>query len=708
LLNHNSNNCFFLPHQNYVIRCCFILFCFFLFTDSGKAQEDSLCEKTKTLVEAIEKNHFKARETNDDFSSDLFHSFISRIDPNGLYFTQEDIAALNQYKFKLDDEIRNEDCSFLRQIISVHAKNLIRARGFMEEFSKKPLQLNTKDSLEIYNDTVIFCKDATSLKTRWGKWFKYFVLDELYSSDDSPEKKTANDEKQAAEKVYNSFLKKINRYSEAPEEFEKYILSQFLKSISLCYDPHTEYFSSVEKAEFDEALSTESFSFGISIVENKDGKLAIDYLVPGGPAWKSNELHKDDILLNIEWSPAESFDVDGYDADEFFDLVDAHPAESVKLTVRKTTGKEISVTLYKEKIRADENAIKSFILNGEKKIGYISLPGFYSEFENDGVAGCANDLAREIVKLQQVKVDGIILDLRFNGGGSLSESLDLAGIFIDEGPLCILRSKNQSLMTIKDQNRGTIYNGPLAVIINGASASASEVLSGVLQDYNRAVIIGGATYGKATAQMVIPLDSAELIAQALVDPENVSVDFLKVTTRKIYRINGSSHQMTGVLPDVPLSDLFQHYNIRESESEFALEKDSVIKKVYAKPALPLPVNELREKSRFRLQENQNYIAIQKYSDSVSAYYKPVLTVPLNAVAFRDYRNQLGRLFDILEENEQVNSPSFSLTYNEYDKSIMIIDQHLQKIYDAVTENIRHDFYIDETYRVLTDLINFGK
>ena len=263
------------------------------------------------------------------------------------------------------------------------------------------------------------------------------------------------------------------------------------------------------------------------------------------------------------------------------------------LKFRKKDGTTRIVLLRKEKIENEENIVKGFVLKGEKKIGYILLPAFYTEWENESGSSCANDVAKEIVKLKKENIDGLILDVRYNGGGSLGEAMEMIGIFVDEGPLMGQKQKAEKVIYLKDPNRGTIYNGPMALMVNGQSASASEILAASLQDYNRALIVGSNTYGKATMQQMMLLDTMTNRPTQIGNAK----DIVKITTGKLYRLSGETAQMNGVSPDIVLPDAFDGLDYREKFSSFALPADKVAKNAYYKPLAALPVNELPEKVR---------------------------------------------------------------------------------------------------------------
>jgi carboxyl-terminal processing protease len=500
--------------------------------------------------------------------------------------------------------------------------------------------------------------------------------------------------------------RKIKRILEHPAGYENYMASLFCDALTTCYDPHTAFFSKTEWENFQSHLSTESFSFGLYLDENESGDIVISRLVPGGPAWKSNELHKDDVITALQWTGKLAVDLTGADIDEAEDILSASNTGRMDVTVRKTNGLTKTVTLVKEKLREDENIVKSYILKGDRKIGYITLPGFYTEWENRSGQGCANDVAKEIVKLKSAGIEGLILDIRYNGGGSLGEGLNLAGIFIDEGPLCVLQARGEKPTVMKDMNRGTLYDGPLVVMVNGQSASASEILVSALQDYKRALIVGSPTFGKSTGQIILPLDTIMRSPGGKASAAKVELGYAKVTIEKLYRVTGSSAQIRGVSPDVHLPDIFEAISYRESSLPFVIPGDSLHKKIYYTPLKPIPVKELANRSAARISNHTSFTHIQKFIDDQKGKAgqtsrKVPLQVPTFVLAIQEKYTWWQSLDKVLTRSTNL----FSVENTTYDKQVLSIDTYSQEVNALSQKNIREDIYIEETYRILSDLIS---
>ena len=375
----------------------------------------------------------------------------------------------------------------------------------------------------------------------------------------------------------------------------------------------------------------------------------------------------------------------------------------MSVKVKKSDGKTETLTLYKEKLESDENLIKSFVLNGDKKIGYISLPGFYTEWEQESGQGCADDVAREIIKLKREGIKGLILDLRYNGGGSMSEALDLAGIFIEDGPISLYKERDSEPGLLKDKNRGTIFDEPLVIMVNKFSASASEILAAALQDYNRALIVGGKSYGKASGQIILPLD----INYNLSSSNSQSKDFVKVTVTRFYRLDGSTHQLIGVIPDIILPDMISRDSYGESTLRAHLPADSVTKKVYFSPASQIPITKLAENHALRNAKDNRFWEIEKLNSTLAETFQNGINLPLNLSIFQgDFRKTLD-LSDQADELSTRENKLFTVKNHQFDQDILQFSEFKKEMNDYLKTGIQEDLYIQETYQIISDLINLN-
>jgi carboxyl-terminal processing protease len=448
------------------------------------------------------------------------------------------------------------------------------------------------------------------------------------------------------------------------------------------------------------SLSSEGYSFGFRIEENEHGDLIVTQLLPGGPAWNSGVIHAGDVIQTLQWEGMDPIDVTNIDVDEMDAILKDANHSIVELTLSDVAGLRIKVKLKKERIAEEENIVKSFILDGKTKIGYISLPGFYSNWGNDLGSNCANDVAKEILKLKKENIEGIILDVRFNGGGSLHEAVAMAGIFIDVGPIGVLKDKKGELTTHKDMNRGTVYDGPLVLMVNSMSASASEFLAGALQDYHRAIIVGGQTFGKGTAQNIFPLDPLSKVdlAQA-----KVGAGFASVTTSKIYRVIGKTTQRHGITPDIEIPDLVSQFIISESEIPLALASDYIVKKVYYQPYDVLPIKKLKERSEIRINDNPQFKLIQQYSSWLGKTQKDD-PISLKWIDFNKAFNDRHKIVAQLDTSLNRETSLFNVRSHTFGQKRMQMDEYINNSTKACIKKLKQDSSLEEAYNIICEFI----
>ena len=587
----------------------------------------------------------------------------------------------------------------------------MRADTIAGKVLQKPFDFSVNETItSSKEDNFNFAADKPALESRWSRRLKLQVMARIYDdiTSDSSKKTSFKDslvtmEASTRQKVKLSVKKDIKKILDYPDGYNAFVSEIYLNAIASCFDPHTNYFSPQGKEEFQAHLSTEALSFGIELDENDKGKVVIHQLVPGGPGWKSGELHDGDELVSLQWEGKEAVDMNSASLEEVYEMLEQSSHDRMVFKFRKADGATVIVLLRKEKIENDENIVKGFVLMGEKKIGYILLPGFYTEWGNESGSGCANDVAKSIIRLKKEKIDGLILDVRYNGGGSVGEALEMAGIFIDEGPLSSEKNKDGKQITLKDPNRGTIYDGPMALMINGQSASASELLAATLQDYNRAVIIGSDTYGKATAQRTFSIDT---ISNMALPAENK--EMVKITIAKLYRLTGGSAQFNGVFPDVILPDAFDALEYREKFSKYALLPDTGKRNSYYKPLPALPVNELAKKSAARVIASDEFNEIKKFiEEGKKLYSAKTRTIPLKWDLFEKWMKENDKVEQMLNEDE-TPTKKFTVENHAGDKESFRNNAYAKEVNEVWLKNIAGDIYIEEAFSVLLDLINLQK
>lgn len=670
----------------------FVSFTIFL---TGNTQTQ-LASQLSSLKQLVETKHIAPKVIDDQFSSKLFDLFIKNVDPNCVYFTLPDIKTLEKHRLNLDNEINSGNLIFFHDVLQLYKSRLKYAENLVNTISAKPMDFNLAEMYEPNRDTIREVSEK-SLNEKWYLNFKADMLKYLMgiAANQFASQKTINKaevlgkEAEIREKIKNKYLNRLKSELQSDTEIENDLSTLYLNSFLHCMDPHSEYMNASEKENFQTHLNTEGYFFGFTLSNTSKGEVAIVRIVPGGPAWMSGMINKDDVVLRLKWSSKEAIDLAGLDANEISELLDHSNTEKMELTVRKQSGKMETVVLQKKKLENDENIVKSFMLNGEKKIGYIMLPAFYTQWEESSGSSCANDVAKEIIKLKKENISGLILDLRFNGGGSLQEAVEMAGIFIDEGGVCQINTREGKTVTLKDMNRGVIYTGPLIVLVNDYSASASELLAGTLQDYNRALIVGSKTYGKATGQEFKPLTGN-------------TTAFVKLTNLKLYRITGKTSQMQGVSPDVELP-FYLDFGDREADNEFAIKPDTISRYKYFNPLKEINKAGLQNLSNIRI-TNGKFKDLENYMNDLTSNLKQDKISMKWDVIEKDIRK--ANILPV-EKNSAKNTTVFSPANNAVDLTFITSDEIAKEINKRWLERIGQDPYIEESFLIMLDLIRIN-
>lgn len=690
-----------------MLRCFFnvllVLIGFAALAQSPVSVQQEASQFKKNLLE----HHVGPRPIDDAFSKDAFDLFLKQLDPNRHYFSQKDIAQISAYRNTIDDEINGSSWQLLPEVTQRLSKNLKSIKTIIEQHTAKPFDFS-KD--ELYYSNKEWPADEKEMQTRWLQHLKVETLNELIRLKKS---QSANDAKflqtkevEARSNTKKSAIRSVQRIVEHPMGFEDYVASLYLRAIGLAFDPHSVHLSYSEMNDYITSLGTEGYYFGITITENERGEMIIDELTPGGAAWRSGIVQSGDVIEKVRWGANEWIEVSGMSRGELNDLLMESNHVVMEFVLREGSGVRKNVVLKKEKMESDDNVVKSLILAGKKRIGYISLPGFYSAWSGSESSRCANDVAKEILKLKKENIDGLILDVRFNGGGSLYEAVAMAGIFIDAGPMGMIKDNTGVVNSIKDMNRGTVYDGPLVLMVNGLSASASEFLAAALQDYKRAVVVGSTTYGKATGQRIFPMQPGKVELDHTLDI-NSGWGFSTITAMKIYRVTGKTAQKYGVTPDILIPDLYDLAGLGESHATGALSSDSVKKKAYYTPLNPLPVQELRSKSNLRVSASEAFTLTGECSKEIGAFQQKLDTVSLSWPEYRRIADRRTALFSRLQEMSSQRVPPFKINAHAFGQQRLQMDEYAKQQNDSWVEKLSRDISLEEAYFIICDYIAVG-
>lgn len=657
----------------------------------------------------LEQGHYSPKKIDDAFSEEVFTKYLEAIDPEKQLFLKTDIEQLKQYKDNIDDEIHGAPLQSFHAINNLYGQRLNEYLSSYKELLDKPFDFTANETFVDDKDKLNYPADDKERKELWRKRLKYQVLvryADLISANDKLAKDKAKTnvsmEKEAREKVLQSTNRIAERLKNKFTEEDRF--NDFVNTITSCMDPHTTFFPPIEKRSFDEQMSGRFYGIGASL-RQEDGNIKILTLVTGSPAWKSGQVQIGDIITKVGQGSGEAQDMAGFDVEDAVKLIRGKKGTEVRLTLRKTDGTTKVVSLIRDEIVIDETFARSAIVNeGSRKIGYIFLPEFYADWERPNGAKCAEDVAKEIKKLKTEKVDGIIMDLRNNGGGSLYDVIQMVGLFIDEGPIVQVKDRDGNPSVLRDKDKGVLYDGPLAVMVNEFSASASEIFAAAIQDYHRGIIIGStSTYGKGTVQRNIGLDGGRggLFAAAGDDPAS-NLGTVKLTLQKFYRINGGSTQLKGVASDVVLPDQLENFKFREKDNPDALKWDEIAKAKYTtwEPGADLAV--IAKAETERVKSDSVFSAIKKIADKLSELNDRVYT--LNLKKYMEEQKEIKDLAKDMNKLTKTQKPNpvelLPEDVTRYDSDQGKKDRQTQWL-----NNLKDDIYLSETVNVVNNMIS---
>lgn len=681
---------------------------FFAFTKNGEPK-NYITQKQKLLATVgaiLEGEHYSPQIINDAFSKKVFKKYLEELDPDKNLFLQTDVASLKKFETMLDDEIHGADIKFEPAVSNIYDKRLNESIALYKDILAKPFDFSTEESVVTNSDKFDFPKTDAERKDRWRKKLKLLTLeryDELLDQRDKNKNDTSVNksdqalEKMARERVLKSMDRYYDRIKATFNDNERF--NSYVNVVTNLMDPHTDYFPPVEKRAFDEMMSGHFFGIGAQLME-QDGHIKIASILTVGPASKGHELMANDIILKVAQGNQPPVDIAGYDVTDAVKLIRGEEGTEVRLTVKKQDGTIKIISFIREKIDQDESYVRSAVINdGKEKVGYIYLQDFYADFENAKGAHCSEDVAKEITKLKEEGVKGIILDLRFNGGGSLYEVVQMVGMFIGKGPVVQVRDKDGKSSVLSNRNTPLAYDGPLAVMVNEGSASASEIFAAAIQDYKRGVIVGSSsTYGKGTVQRTIPLGRP-------LDLNSGRTEYgaIKITFQKFYRINGGSTQLKGVTPDIIIPDQYDYLKIREKDNPAALSWDEIAKSPFQSWQSNDDLDNIIKKENQNILADPTFSVIKQNIDWLGKNNEAPVNLNLkkykeNQSLLRNTANQLNKLIKLpLEMNIEVAKADTTKFYHNPDKS-------KGDRYQAWLKDRKSDLYINQTVKILSDMI----
>jgi len=696
------------------------------------------------VLNFIRQAHVNPKPIDDDFSKAVYKMYLERIDNGKRFLIQEDIDKLKPSELLLDDQVNSRNLDFFDVSLELIENSIKRGEIiFNDIIDNHEFDFQKSETIELDNDKKSWSKDEAGLKDVWRKYLKYDIIQKFDRKKSKQEKAIENKEEKKLESEFDKKTMDLKNdihvekektdietplviktdaelLAEAKEDTKENFTDWFerlndlrrsdrfetyLGSITNYFDPHTDYFNPKEKQDFDINMGGKLEGIGARL-STEDDYTKVVSIVPGGPAHIGNELEVDDLILAVtQEGDEEATDIVGWRISDVVQKIRGKKGTVVKLTTKKKDGSIVDISIERDRVIIDQSFARSVLLNfpgTANNIGYIKLPKFYSSFENEDGNSCAKDVAKEIEKLKAENVNGIILDLRNNTGGSLSDVVDMTGLFIEEGPIVQVKPKNRKAYVHSDTDSNVQYDGPLIIMTNHLSASASEILAAALQDYGRAIIVGSnSTFGKGSVQRFFDLDRAF----SGVNQEMKPLGNLKISMQKFYRVDGSSTQLKGVTPDIILPDNYHYIDTGEKEYENALDWTEIEKREYSQNVVELTnKSKIVALSKDRVENNEDFNLILenaarlKKNRDLSEY--PISIEEYQAVI--DSRVEEAKKFENLMKDDvqymKVENLAVDTSYINSDESRIARNK-------VWVEGLQKDIYVEETLKIIRDLIN---
>ncbi|AMC10775.1 tail-specific protease [Lutibacter profundi] len=684
-----------------------ILFVFSLFT-SFQTSENTINTdpKDKLLITILRyvltEGHYKPQKIDDAFSEKVYTRFLEGLDPSKRYFLQSDIDEFSKYKTQIDDQINSEDLSFFVLVYNRFKQRVHESESFYKQLLAHKFNFDKNETIDVAYKNLTYAKNSDEIINTWRKQLKFSTLSRLY------DKIAAENDKKKEDKTYRvkSFdilekeareatLENMSDYFQRVEELTySDWFSSYINSIAEEFDPHTTYFDPTVKKRFDISMAGKLEGIGARLTKKNDYTKVIE-LISGGPAWKQGDLEVGDLILKVAQGNEKPVDIVGMRLDDAIEFIKGKKGTEVKLTLKKLDGTIKVISIIRDVVELEETFVKSSIVKKEgRTFGVINLPKFYIDFDEKNYRNSATDMAQEIERLKKENIEGIVLDLRNNGGGSLKTAIEISGLFINKGPVVQVKYRDRKPNVKRDIDPRMQWNGPLVVLVNELSASASEIFAAAMQDYGRAVIIGGKqTYGKGTVQSVLDLNRYHNL--------NEDIGALKMTIQKFYRINGGSTQLEGVHSDIMLPDRYTYMNIGERDLENPLKFDKVEPANYTFWNNYENFNQTINRSKKRI-SNNNYF---KLIDQNAKWLKKSQDDTVIYLNYKAYEKDLEYHKNQSLKYKAIGDYTSNLTYTSplYEKVLLQNDKDLAEKREAWHKNLKNDIYVEEALNVLSDL-----
>ena len=679
------------------------------------------------VMKFMDQVHYNPKMINDELSVVIFDEYIEALDSRKRFLTQEEVDELAQFRDKIDDQIKIKTFEMFEMSNELIEKGIQRGQRIYASIDVSALDLTSNDKVNLDYENRERPKNEKALKKYWEQLITYDIISKVETKIDKQVQKlqammlvppavdaaAVNSEKEPyvekkrneliAEAIedhtknYKKWFKRLNKQRRS-DRFE-----QYLNAVTHQSDPHTTYFNPKKRDDFNINMGGKLEGIGARL-QADDDFIKIVSIVPGGPIWKTKKAEADDLIIAIQQEGEdEVLNLYGMRLDDVVSKIRGKKGTVITLTIRKKDGSEILLAIERDEVITEETLAKSLIIDkvgSIENIGYIKLPKFYSSFEKKGGNSCAKDVASEIEKLKTVNVNGIILDLRNNTGGSLNDVVEMSGLFIKEGPIVQVKPRTRDAYVHRDKNPDVLYDGPLMILVNKYSASASEIIAAAMQDYKRAVIVGStSTYGKGTVQRFYDLDRAFKGAK-----DYKPLGSLKMTTQKFFRVNGGSTQLIGVTPDIVLPDNYQYMDVGEKEYDHAMKWTEIDPVEYSQDVALLDhIDEVAATSKKRVDKNDKFTKVLANAERIKKY-KDNSTYSLNIDQFIKEMDQREEDSEQYKDLYDTDIASLKISNLEADMDNINFDESKQARNQDWLDGMKKDFYLEEALSIMKDMI----
>lgn len=654
----------------------------------------------RTILENLRNFHYAPVEINDSFSNKAFTNYLDALDPTKRLLLDDDVKRLEEHRYTLDDESMSGRYDCFNLSLELIERRQLEIKDIYKGILAEPMDF-TKDEQVDFNEKIPYAKNHEELRERWFKYLKYNVMLRVISSLDVQEKADSSIKKESMDSLeYKARMAVLKNHDEWFDRLVKIKrkdrLSIYINALTSVFDPHTNYFPPADKENFDIRMSGKLEGIGAQLQE-KDGYIKVMKIIPGSPSALQGELKENDLIIKVAQGKEDPVDLVDVRIDDAVKLIRGKKGTEVRLTVKKPDGSIKVIPIIRDVVQLEETYAKSAILYDadKKKTGYVYLPSFYADFSGEGGRTSWKDVRDEIEKLKKENVKAIILDLRNNGGGSLADVVEMAGLFIPEGPVVQVKSRGEKPYVMSDHNRQVTWDGAFIVMVNSFSASASEILAAAMQDYNRAIILGtGPTHGKGTVQRF-----AELGAQGAGPDVLGSV---KLTVQKFYRINGDATQLKGVEPDLVMPDNYTYIKTGEKEDPAAMPFDQIEKAFYK------PGNWLKDKKKI-VKASQNRTSSQNemilLEENAKRWQKQNERT-VYSLEIQKYREEEKALSEVNKKYESLFKPieDLNIDFCSSDAEAMKGDESRKARAMDWKSNLKKDLYLYEALQIAEDLM----